>query len=55
MLILSRKIGERIAIGHNITVTITQIREGSVRVGIEAPDDVRILRDDAVKQERGEP
>lgn len=44
MLVLSRKIGEKIVIGHNITVTITEIRGSKVRLGIEAPRHVSIDR-----------
>ena len=44
MLVLSRKIDEQIQIGPNITITLVQIRGGSVRIGIEAPRDVRVLR-----------
>lgn len=44
MLVLTRKINEEIRIGDNITVTILKVRGQIVRVGIEAPKDVRILR-----------
>ena len=44
MLVLSRKVGEKIAIGSDITITITEITRGKVKVGIEAPKSVVILR-----------
>ena len=44
MLVLSRKVGEKIAIGDSIVVTITEITRGKVKVGIEAPKNVTILR-----------
>ncbi len=44
MLVLTRKLQEQIRIGDNIVVTILQIRGQSVRVGIEAPKNVRVLR-----------
>ncbi len=44
MLVLSRKINESIVIGGNIRVTMTAIRGSQVRLSIEAPPDVRILR-----------
>jgi carbon storage regulator CsrA len=44
MLVLTRKINEEIRIGDNITVTILKVRGQIVRVGIEAPKNVRILR-----------
>lgn len=44
MLVLSRKIQEQVRIGDNITLTILQIKGKTVRVGIEAPRDVRVVR-----------
>ena len=44
MLVLSRKPGEQIRIGNNITLTVVSIKGNQVRLGIQAPDDVRILR-----------
>lgn len=44
MLVLSRKLGEKIFIGENIVVTVVDIDRGKVRLGIEAPRDVAIYR-----------
>ncbi len=44
MLVLTRKLGEKIFIGPNIVVTLVGIDANRVRIGIEAPDQVRILR-----------
>ena len=44
MLVLSRKCGEKIVIGDNITITVLTTDSGRIRIGIEAPDDVTILR-----------
>ena len=44
MLILSRKEGESIVIGENITVKIVSAEKGVVKIGIDAPRDVTILR-----------
>jgi len=44
MLVLTRKQQQKIQIGENITVTILRVKGSVVRLGIEAPDDVRILR-----------
>ena len=44
MLVLCRKNNESILIGDNITVTILDIRKGKVKVGIEAPIDVPVVR-----------
>lgn len=44
MLVLSRKQQEQIKIGDQITVTIVRVKGNTVRVGIEAPRDVRVIR-----------
>lgn len=44
MLVLSRKRSERILIGSDIRITIVRIEGSHVRVGIEAPDNLMILR-----------
>ena len=44
MLVLSRKPGEKIHIGDDITVCLVEVSGNRVRIGIEAPDDVRVLR-----------
>jgi carbon storage regulator len=44
MLVLSRKVGERLVIGDNITLVINRIAGNRVTIGIEAPSDVRIAR-----------
>jgi carbon storage regulator len=44
MLVLSRKINETIIIGENIRITLALIRGQHVRIAIEAPEDIPILR-----------
>ncbi|MCA9216685.1 MAG: carbon storage regulator [Planctomycetales bacterium] len=44
MLILTRKCGESIQIGSNITIKVTSIGRGRVQIGIEAPPEVTIRR-----------
>ena len=46
MLVLTRKVDQSIMIGDDIRVTICRVRDGSVRVGVEAPDDVEIHREE---------
>lgn len=46
MLVLSRKQGESIRIGDDIEVKITNVNGGQVKIGITAPDDVTILREE---------
>jgi carbon storage regulator CsrA len=44
MLVLTRKMNEQIQIGDNITVSILRIKGNTVRVGIQAPRQVRVIR-----------
>jgi carbon storage regulator len=44
MLVLSRKLGEKICIGQNIFLTVVDIERGKVRLGIEAPREIPIYR-----------
>lgn len=44
MLVLSRKPGESLVIGENITVTIVEAKGGRVRLGIDAPKDLPVHR-----------
>ena len=44
MLVLSRKLGEKIYINDNICITVVDIDRGKIRLGIEAPRDVPIYR-----------
>jgi carbon storage regulator len=46
MLVLSRKETERIRLGENIVVTVVRVSGDRVRLGIEAPPDVLVLRDE---------
>lgn len=46
MLVLSRKKGERIMIGDDVVITMVEIRGDKVRIGIEAPDDVAVDREE---------
>ncbi len=50
MLILTRKVGESINIGTNIKVTVISIDGGQVRIGIEAPKDVIVHREEIYKK-----
>jgi carbon storage regulator CsrA len=49
MLVLTRKIDEQILIGDDIKVTLVRVRGNTVRIGIEAPRDVRIVRGELEK------
>ena len=48
MLVLSRKLGEKIYIGDNICITVVDVDRGKIRLGIEAPRDIPIYRHELV-------
>lgn len=54
MLVLTRKPGEAILIGDDIRITLINIKGHSVRVGIECPKEVKILREELVERESRE-
>ncbi len=54
MLILSRKVGERIVIGNDITVVVSRVAGDRVTLGLEAPPEVHILRGELRPFEQGE-
>jgi carbon storage regulator len=49
MLILTRRIGETIQIGDGITVVLLHVGQGRIRLGINAPNEVPILRGELVE------
>ena len=53
MLILSRKQNERIRVGDSVVVTVVRVSGDKVRIGIEAPQSMRVLRDE-LEDERDE-
>ncbi|PHR90498.1 MAG: carbon storage regulator [Blastopirellula sp.] len=46
MLVLSRKSGERIRIGDNIFITVIKVSGKSIKIGIDAPPEIQIVRDE---------
>ena len=55
MLILTRKIGESLMIGSEVTVTVMAVKGNQVRIGINAPKDVAVHREEVyerVQQEK---
>jgi len=46
MLVLSRKIGQSLLIGSDIRIKVVEIRGQQVRLGLEAPDDVPVIREE---------
>ena len=55
MLVLSRKRDERIVIGDNIVITVVDVRGDKVRLGIEAPSEVPVHRQEVLDAMRREP
>ena len=49
MLVLTRKQGQRLLIGGGIIVTVKKIRGNAVSIGVEAPPDVPVIRDELIK------
>jgi carbon storage regulator len=54
MLVLSRKLNEKIRIGPDVWITVIETRFGKVRLGIEAPQEVTITKGENVKEVRDE-
>ena len=55
MLVLSRRLNEKIVLpGLGITIQVLDIRRGTVRLGIEAPPDVSVLREELAGRPRAE-
>ncbi len=55
MLVLTRRVNERVVIGDNIVVTVLEVHGEQVRIGIEAPRDVKVFREEVIERERGRP
>lgn len=49
MLVLSRQVGEKIIIGGNITLTVVAVHGDKVRLGIEAPKNISVHREEIAK------
>jgi carbon storage regulator len=52
MLVLSRRRSDKIQIGDNITITIVEIRGNAVRIGIDAPKEINVVRDELIEPKR---
>jgi carbon storage regulator len=56
MLILSRKVNEKFMIGNDVSVTVLSIKGGQIRLGINAPREIAVHRQEVyerIRQERG--
>jgi len=54
MLVLTRRPGESIVVGENIVVTVIEIKGGQVRIGVDAPRDVEVYREEIYEQVKQE-
>ena len=50
MLVLSRKVGEQIIVGDGIVITVVRMGQGSVRIGVEAPNEMAIMRQELIAE-----
>jgi carbon storage regulator len=55
MLVLSRRESERIKLGDSIVVTVVKVAGDRVRLGIDAPSDVLVLREELARRETAKP
>ena len=54
MLVLTRKLGEVIRVGESVTVRVLEVKGNQVRLGVEAPSEVRIYREEVYRAIRKE-
>lgn len=54
MLILTRKVGETIVIGHDIKVTVLGVKNNQVRIGIDAPKEITVHREEIFERIQSE-
>jgi carbon storage regulator len=52
MLVLSRKFGQKFRIGDDVTITIVKLDRNSVRIGVEAPSEVGVYREELSEADR---
>ena len=54
MLILTRRVGETVMVGNDVTVTIVGVKGSQIRIGINAPKDVTVHREEIYERIRRE-
>jgi carbon storage regulator len=53
MIVLTKKLSERIFIGDNIIITVVRTGKNVIRIGIEVPEDVKVLREELIECKPG--
>jgi carbon storage regulator len=54
MLILSRRVGERVVIGEDISITVLRVKGNQVRLGVEAPKNIAVQREEVSDRTKSE-
>ena len=54
MLILSRRVGERVVIGEDISITVLRVKGNQVRLGVEAPKNIAVQREEVSDRSKPE-
>jgi carbon storage regulator len=54
MLVLSRFINEKIYIGDDVVIQVVSVRGDKVKIGVEAPADIKVMRAELVDEQEGE-
>ena len=52
MLILSRRVGESVLIGKDVSITILRVKGDQVRLGVQAPKEIAVQRDDLLEENK---
>ncbi len=52
MLVLTRRINERIIIGDDIVVTVLEVHGDQVRIGIDAPREIKVFREEVLQRDQ---
>lgn len=55
MLILTRRVGEAVHIGNNITVRVLGVKGGQVRIGFDVPKEINVIRTELLNKPKKEP
>ncbi len=50
MLLLTRKVGEKLKIGEDVTVIVLGVKGGQIRIGVDAPRDVKVNREEVFQR-----